>query len=103
MDTLKKIKLIKRTTSVDSLGEVTFEETSREVYANVASSSQSEWFTAHRDDINAVYKLVMYSFEYNDETIVEMDGVRYGVYRTYISSIDRIELYLEEKAGVTDG
>lgn len=99
MDTLKRVKLIKRLTAVDSIGEVNFSETSREVYGKVTSSSQSEWFTAHKDGINSKYRLVIYSFEYDDETIVEMDGKRFCIYRTFEPSLDKVELYLEEKAG----
>lgn len=102
MDNLKKVKLIKRAQLVDSLGEVTYSETSREVYGSVTSSSQSEWFTAHRDDINSVAQLVIYSFEYQGETVVEMDGERLSVYRTFKRSIDKLELYLEKKAGTED-
>lgn len=99
MDSLKKVKLIRRSSSADSLGDVTFVESSREVYAKVTSSSQREWFEAYRDDIKSVFKLIIYSFEYHDEQIVEMDGKRYSVYRTYEKSRDKIELYLEQKAG----
>lgn len=100
MDSLKKIKLIMRTSSVNSLGDVIYAETSREVFGKVASSSQNEWFTAHRDDIKSAFKVVIYDFEYLGEPIVEMDGHRYGVYRTYQASLDKLELYLEDKVGV---
>lgn len=100
MDNLKRVTLIKRHSAVNSLGEVTYLETSSEVFGYVTSSTQQEWFTAHREDINSVFRLVIYSFEYHGETIVEMDGVRYGVYRTFEKSTDKIELYLEQKAGI---
>lgn len=33
----------------------------------------------------------------------EIDGVRYGIYRTFLNNKNgMIELYLEEKVGVTD-
>ena len=39
---------------------------------------------------------------YSGERIAELEGVRYGVYRTYTPpDSDLIEIYLEEKAGVT--
>ena len=37
---------------------------------------------------------------YEGEEIVEFEGTRYGVYRTYRGRDDTIELYLERKAGV---
>lgn len=100
MDNLRKVTLIKRTPFVNSLGEVINTETTRrEVYGVITSSTHQEWFTAHRDGINSLYKLVIYSFEYEDELIVELDGEIYSVYRTFKQSIDKIELYLEKKAG----
>ena len=36
---------------------------------------------------------------YMGEKIVEYNGMRYGIYRTYIAG-DDIELYLEEKGGI---
>lgn len=105
MDNLRKVALIKRTPFVSSLGEVDSAApiSRREVYGVVTSSTQQEWFTAHRDGINALYKLVIYSFEYEDELLVELDGEIYSVYRTFKQSIDKIELYLEKKAGTENG
>lgn len=100
MDSLKKVKLISRLAATSLLGEVTYTETSKEVFARVASSSQEEWFTAHRDNINSTYRIIVYSFEYEGQTIVEMDGIRYAVYRTYERSKDKVELYLEQKEGI---
>lgn len=100
MDNLRKVALIKRTPFVNSLGEVNNATIlRRDVYGVITSSTQQEWFTAHRDGINALYKLVIYSFEYEDELLVELDGEIYSVYRTFKQSIDKIELYLEKKAG----
>ena len=42
----------------------------------------------------------MFSYDYGHEKIVELDGVRYGVYRTYLGKNESIELYLESKVGV---
>lgn len=45
----------------------------------------------------------MFAFDYNGEDIVEIDGNRYSVYRTYRAKADEIELYLEKKAGSENG
>ena len=42
----------------------------------------------------------MFAPDYNGETIAELNGVRYSVYRTYLGKNETIELYLERKAGV---
>ena len=35
-----------------------------------------------------------------DEKIAVVDGVRYGIYRTYRAKNETLELYLEAKAGI---
>lgn len=42
----------------------------------------------------------MFVYDYNGERIAELDGVRYGIYRTYLAQNEFIELYLERKAGI---
>lgn len=42
----------------------------------------------------------MFAYDYAGETLAELDGVRYGIYRTYLGKNETIELYLERKAGV---
>ena len=45
----------------------------------------------------------MFAPDYEGEELAEIDGVRYGVYRTYLGSNESIELYLERKTGATNG
>ena len=42
----------------------------------------------------------MFAYDYEGESIVEIDGTRYGVYRTYLGKNETLELYLEQKTGV---
>lgn len=42
----------------------------------------------------------MFTYDYQGEEIAEINGDRYGIYRTYFATTDTIELYLEKKAGV---
>lgn len=102
-DNLRKIKLITVTEDIDEIGQVAYLEESKEVFATVTSATRNEWTSAGKLDINPDYRVVIYSFEYSGQTIVEMDSVRYSVYRTYEVSRDRIELYLEKQSGVTYG
>lgn len=50
--------------------------------------------------MNPEYRATMFSPDYNGEQIAELDGVRYGIYRTYLGRNETVELYLEKKAGV---
>ena len=38
--------------------------------------------------------------DYNGEKEVELDGIKYGIYRTYEVDKDYVELYCERKGGV---
>lgn len=84
----------------DSLGQLLPQETSREVFCRVGSVSQTEWFNAGRIGLQAHYKLIIFAPDYQGEDTVELDGVRYGVYRSYASQNDQIELYLERRRGL---
>ena len=41
----------------------------------------------------------MFAGDYEDESIIEYNGKRYAVYRTFFSKTDTIELYVERKGG----
>lgn len=86
--------------SNDELEQMVPTETSREVFCQQHSISQSEFFEAGRSGLNPQHKLTVFEADYQGETIAEMDGVRYSVYRTYQGKGDCIELYLERKAGI---
>lgn len=76
------------------------EEYPRDVFCNVSSVSSSELFDAGRSGLNAEYRVTMFAYDYHGEQIAVLDGIRYGVYRTYLGRNDTIELYLERKAGI---
>lgn len=100
MDSNEKVKLIKQTRTFGDLREEIVTESYTEVYAQVDSITQNEWFNAGKNDIQATFKVSVYSFEYSNELIVEVRGSRYSVYRTYApKNTDKIELYLETKGG----
>lgn len=94
------LTLIKTTYTVDSIGQQVPQETRRNVFCNISSVSASEFFDAGRAGLKPEYRATMFAPDYEREEIVEMDGVQYGVYRTYLGRNETIELYLERKAGV---
>lgn len=100
MDRSKVLTLIGITYTADSIGQQVPKETRRDVFCNLSSVSASEWFDAGRAGLNAEHRATMFAYDYKGETIAELDGVRYGVYRTYLGKNETIELYLERKAGV---
>ena len=100
MDKSRVLTLIKTTYTVDSIGQQVPQETRRNVFCNISSISASEFFDAGRAGLKPEYRATMFAPDYGREEIVELDGVQYGVYRTYLGRNETIELYLERKAGV---
>lgn len=87
----------------DELGQmIPSGESKTEIYVTEKSVTGTEWHEAGRDGINAQIVLKTPYINYNGEEVVEYNGKRYGVYRTYRpQNSDVIELYLEKKAGVS--
>lgn len=100
MDRSTRIKLISETYTQDSIGQYVSEEAFTEVYAQANSISRNEWFEAGRNGLKAAIMFTIFAPEYNGELIIEHEGKRYGVYRTYTAKGDKIELYCEEKGGL---
>jgi SPP1 family predicted phage head-tail adaptor len=96
-----KLTLISETSSTDEIGNVVTTETETVVFCSVQSIGRNEFYNAGQLGLRAQYLFRIYSAEYSGEKIVEYDGHRYGVYRTYTTG-DRLELYAAEKVGVQD-
>ena len=76
-------------------------EEETEVFCDVRSITQTEWFEAGRNGIqHPAYIFVMNRNEYSGQQIVEYQGQRYGVYRTYAAKNENLELYCEAKGGI---
>lgn len=58
-------------------------ETKQTVYANVKAVSRTEFYQANAAKINVVAVAEVHLFEYNDEKLVDYNGKRYVVARTY--------------------
>lgn len=95
------IKLINETYQTDSIGQRIPVETSRNVWSHLSSISRAEFSAAGRNGLNPQIMAVTHYSNYNGEKIAEVDGKRYGIYRTYRDSTgDSIEIYMESKTGV---
>lgn len=103
MDRSCVLTLISQSYSADSIGQMVPTETRRDVFCNLTSVSATEFFDAAQIGLKAELRATLFAPDYQDEEIVELGGVRYSVYRTYIGKKETVELYLERKAGVSDG
>lgn len=92
--------LISTTYALNTYGVQEPTETSVDVYCSINSVTQTEFFEASQTDLKPAYQVKVWAFEYSNQQEIEIDGVRYSVYRTYLRSKDIIELYVEKKVGV---
>lgn len=94
--------LIHKLYSSDSIGQkIPIGETKQEIYVSTGSINRNEWFNAGRNGMNPEILLTTAAVNYSGEDIIEYDGVRYGIYRTYQrKDSDEIELYLHKKGGI---
>lgn len=74
--------------------------TSRTVFAKLSSVTRNEFFQAGQMGLAPEYVFSVFSAEYQGEKTLVYNGNRYGIYRTYLTSDDYVELYAERKAGV---
>ena len=78
------IFLISTTQSVDEYGDPVIAETKRQVFCQVASIGQKEFYQAHATGLKPEIKFRLADYlEYQQEKLVEYTGNRYHVLRTY--------------------
>ena len=78
------LTLIQQTQTVDDYGDTVTTETSRQVFCKVGSIGQKEFYQAHAVGLQPELKLILADYlDYNNETLVEHNGTRYRVLRTY--------------------
>lgn len=99
MDRSDVICLISKKYHTDKLNQYIPTETKRQVYCDAKSVTRTEMFEAGQNGHRAAWVFTMFAFDYQNEDLVEYNGNRYGVYRTYLPQKDTIELYVEEKGG----
>ena len=101
MDRSNVINLVAQSWSKGTDGVYVATESITEVYCDVRSVTQTEWFEAGRAGIeHPAFTFIINRNEYNNEQIVEFNGQRYGVYRTYMGMNEDLELHCEAKGGL---
>lgn len=96
------LTLITRTPGKDSNNKPTITETTRTVLCGLRSIGQAEFYQSYAVDKHPEAKFVLADYlDYQNENIVEHDGQRYRVLRTYRKG-QELELTVE-RAPVEDG
>lgn len=92
------VNLISTTEVEDSDGYLTSTETSTEVFANVKSVSRSEFYASYQVGINMTISFEIRACDYNNQKIIEYDGKRYSVQRTFTKNGEILELNCSDLA-----
>ena len=90
--------LIAQAISVDDYGNEIATETERQVYCEVYSITQTEFYAAANTELNPEYRFDIFFGDYHGEDVCLYHGNRYAIYRTYRRG-DNLELYAERKIG----
>lgn len=78
------ITLIQQNRSVDDYGDPVITDTARDVFAKLGSIGQKEFYQAHAVGLQPEIKFVLADYlDYDGEEIVQHNGQRYRVLRTY--------------------
>lgn len=99
MDRSTPFYLVSAVIQTDTYGVQKRTETKRTVYGQVSSVTAAEFFEGGRNGLSPELRFSMFRYDYEGETIVEYEGKRYSVYRTYKAKGETIELYCERKGG----
>lgn len=93
------LQLVTRTYTNDKYGVAQPAESLTEIFCDVRSISQSEFFEGANAGIKPEYRFDIYAFEYNGEKQLYYNNVLYQIYRTYQASPDVMELYAQRDLG----
>lgn len=98
------INLLVESTSVDEDFNNVATYRRRPVFCRVRSVTMTEFYNAGQAGLSPAYVFEIFHGDYNGEKLLEFKKKTYAIYRTYHRvQDDTIELYAEDKAGVTDG
>lgn len=82
----------------DDTGNTVAIEQRRDVFAKLLSIKRSEFYQAQAVGLYPTVAFEVYRFEYNAEKIVEHEGVKYNVLRTYPIDGERLEIICNDIA-----
>lgn len=99
MTRIDKLTLIKEVIEKDDIGQPVSTESEFTLIAEVSSVTQSEFMQGQQDGLSPAYVFKISTFGYSGQRIVEYNGERYSVYRTYQPDENYIELYTELEVG----
>ena len=94
-----ELNLISLTYADDEIGNQIPIERKTNILCNVSSIGRSEFYNAANSGLKPTIIFTIHKYEYNDETLVEFNNVKYKVIKTYSKGIEEIELTCERVIG----
>lgn len=99
---LREIFLISEAETLDALNQPVITETkSTALFVELRSVSGNEYFVGRQGGLSPQFSFIISAFDYHNEKIVEYNGDRFAVYRTYEPDDDTVEVYCQLEGGVT--
>lgn len=97
-----RVILVSRKQSLDDIGNARYEETKNEVWADVLSPTRAEVTSTGVKGLKPSYTVKVHRSDYAGQTVVEVNGARLTVYRTFTVGED-VELYVHDARGEANG
>lgn len=94
-----ELTLIGETIEEDDIGNQRPVETRTTVLCSVKSAGRSDFYSGAAAGLRPEYVFTVHAYEYSGERIVEFEGMRYRVIRTYQTGTEEIELTAERVIG----
>lgn len=91
----RELKLIRQEYQEDEIGNQVPVETETVVLCGLKSVGRTEFYNAAATGLRPELVFVVHGYEYNGEQLVEFEGVRYQVIRTYQVDFEELELTVE--------
>lgn len=91
-----ELTLIQQTYTFDEISNQIPIEERETILCDKKSVSRSEFYNAATNGLKPVIVFVVHAYEYNGEELVEFEGGRYKIIRTYSTSTEEIELTCEK-------
>lgn len=91
------VSLVRVTRVQNEIGDWVEVTTSRQVAADKLSLSRNEFHQAAIAGIKAEMVFLVWTFEYQDEILLDYANKRYEIYRTYDRDDERTELYCRKQ------
>lgn len=93
------LDLIKEEVQQDAIGNEIMVETRNEVFCDIKSVSRNEFYQASTVGLKPAMVFVVKQCDYADEEVVDFEGTKYNVLRTYLVDSENIELTCEKVLG----